>query len=90
MRKLSTYTQGVSELHQILKHIRHHPDCIVLPASWLPRPTHHQLPDDVQEFYTLCGGVEFFSRSDVAFPFRIVTSARLFQAGKFVRCLATE
>ncbi|WP_027481215.1 SMI1/KNR4 family protein [Deinococcus pimensis] len=64
----------MSELRQLLDQIKSHPDCVVHPTGGLPQPVPpHQLPDDVRDFYTLCGGVEFFSKSDISFPFRIIT-----------------
>ncbi|UQN06547.1 SMI1/KNR4 family protein [Deinococcus sp. QL22] len=71
----------MSELRQLLDRIRAHPDCVVLPATGLPQPVApHQLPNDVNEFYTLCGGVEFFVGSEVLFPFRIVAPDEVVRA----------
>lgn len=47
------------------------PDCIVLPPQGLPSiSVRLNLPNEVNEFYQLCGGVIFFENS--SFPVRLV------------------
>lgn len=49
---------------QLLNLIGRTPDCVVNPAQGLPTiDSNHVLPDDLIEFYKLCGGVSFFSSS---------------------------
>lgn len=47
------------------------PDCFVYPSEGLPKiKAEYELPDDLQEFYRLCGGVTFYDQSD--YPVDIV------------------
>jgi hypothetical protein len=45
-------------LEQLIKKIKTIPDCVVYPPNGLPDiEEKYQLPDDIKEFYHLCGGV---------------------------------
>ncbi len=49
----------------LLDKIRNTKDCVVLPPTGLPNVNSlHMLPKDIEEFYTECGGIKFFSSSD--------------------------
>jgi antitoxin YokJ len=62
-------------IEELLATFRARPDCQVLPPSGIPVvETGHQLPADLSEFYTLCGGMRLWE-ADV-FPLRIVSSDR--------------
>jgi antitoxin YokJ len=54
-------------LDKLLNRIRVTPDCLVYPASGTPiiHPD-HLLPEDMQNFYRLCGGVTLYDDSEYA------------------------
>ncbi|MED2011232.1 MULTISPECIES: SMI1/KNR4 family protein [Brevibacillus] len=59
----------ISQLTTIIKTL---PNCIVHPSQGLPEiKGYHDLPNDVREFYTLCGGVSLFQNAD--YPVNIVS-----------------
>jgi antitoxin YokJ len=59
------------------------PNCRILPAVGLPGlPAGHLLPDDLREFYHLCGGV--FVREHSGFPLFIVSPVRLVPANPVI------
>lgn len=48
----------------LIARIRNTADCVVLPPAGLPIvEQQYSLPDDVREFYTLCGGVRLFQQA---------------------------
>ena len=50
-----------STINQMLAQIHVMSDCIITPATILPKvPLHIILPDDLLESYSLCGGLELF------------------------------
>lgn len=63
----------------VLSQIKAEPDCSVLPLACLPHvKAEHVLPDDLLEFYRLCGGVRLFDSSD--YPYRICSPDELVPA----------
>lgn len=60
----------VKDLIELVKKM---PDCEVYPPNGYPELLNkdHHLPDDLNEFYTLCGGLGLFLESD--YPINIVT-----------------
>lgn len=70
-------------IHSIIDAIRIAPDCIVYPPKGLPTiKSEHVLPDDVREFYTLCGGVTLFQNS--VFPTHIVSPGNVVLANPII------
>lgn len=60
-------------IEQLLTTFRAKWDCEVLPPSGLPAVgPNHELPVDLREFYTLCGGMRLWQ--DATFPLQIVSS----------------
>ena len=53
-------------IRSILQKVRMNEKCVVHPPNGVPEniEEHDVLPDDVQEFYSLCGGMELFIGSD--------------------------
>ncbi|MCG8474487.1 MAG: SMI1/KNR4 family protein [Cytophagales bacterium] len=52
-------------MRSLINEIRKSKDCVVLQPSGLPTvKLPHILPQDLQEFYTECGGIRFFQNSD--------------------------
>src|SRR5438477_13034843 len=52
------------DMASIIDRIRAKNDCKVLPPSGLPTISDtHTLPDDLRDFYTICGGVTLFESS---------------------------
>lgn len=48
-------------IKQLITKIRTIPDCVVYPTSGLPHiEDKYILPDDIKEFYNLCGGVSLY------------------------------
>jgi len=45
-----------ASIQNLIKQMRELPDCVVFPSTRLPesRPE-HTLPEDIQQFYQLCG-----------------------------------
>lgn len=67
------------KLSSLIAQIEQIPDCRVYPARCQPRiESNYDLPSDVSEFYTLCGGVELFTERD--YPYTIVTPAKFVRA----------
>jgi hypothetical protein len=59
------------EIEGVISLIAGTPSCTILPPAGNPViSTHHTLPEDVREFYALCGGVRLFEES----PFRTLVS----------------
>jgi antitoxin YokJ len=56
----------VSPIKAFLRSIAHTADCAVLPPGGGPSidGERHHVPEDVAEFYRLCGGVSLFAESD--------------------------
>lgn len=68
----------MTEIQRILEQIRRTPRCAVAPRSQLPVVREEdRLPDDLLEFYTLCGGVRLFEDRDY--------SIRIVDPGEIVR-----
>ncbi len=63
----------MTELQRILHQLSSTADCRILPQSGLPSVRDHErLPEDLKQFYELCGGVYLFERA--TYPMRIVGS----------------
>lgn len=61
----------MSYISDLLRKISHLPDCRVLPLQGTPKVEEpYSLPNDLREFYSLCGGVELFMTQD--YPYTIV------------------
>jgi antitoxin YokJ len=70
-------------MNQLLTTIASIPDCVVLPEADLPKvASDYELPQDLVEFYSLCGGVELFGSS--AYSMEIVASGRLVRANPVI------
>jgi antitoxin YokJ len=66
------------KIQDLLNQIITNPQCKVHPMQGFPPvKDKHVLPNDVLEFYSLCGGVDLFTKAD--YPYSIVP------ANKFVR-----
>lgn len=54
------------DINQLITQIRTLPDCRVQEPTGLPQidETKHILPDDIKEFYLLCGGAVLFENQD--------------------------
>lgn len=70
---------------ELLTALQEHSDCLVWPSAGQPtiNTTAHRLPDDLAEFYNLCGGVELFRTA--TYPYSIL-SPRHFQIANEVLC----
>jgi antitoxin YokJ len=67
----------------ILDRIRAKGNCRVHPPEGLPDlQDSHELPDDLREFYTMCGGMELFV--DSAFPLTISSPGKLVPANPII------
>lgn len=54
----------MSEIIQVLAQIQNSSDCLIYPSEGLPKiKSTLILPDDLQEFYQLCGGLSLFRSS---------------------------
>lgn len=52
-------------MQSLINEIKKSKDCVVLQPLGLPRVNPpHILPKDLREFYTECGGIQFFRNSD--------------------------
>ncbi|NQF15601.1 SMI1/KNR4 family protein [Brevibacillus sp. HB1.3] len=52
-------------IKEIIDEIKGFDNCIIHPSLGLPKIEYpHILPDDVKEFYELCGGIELFKDED--------------------------
>lgn len=53
-------------IQKLIQQLRERGDCIVLPPVGLPvlKGEEHQLPQDLIEFYQVCGGMELFTEAD--------------------------
>lgn len=54
-----------------IEEVKHKPDCIILPCTTTNIDMLEILPDDLKEFYSLCGGMTLFE--DSPFSVRIVS-----------------
>lgn len=55
-------------VRELLEKIRNDPECEVLPPAGIPECAENcRLPDDIREFYGLCGGVVLFPSSEYHF-----------------------
>ncbi|GHO79377.1 SMI1/KNR4 family protein [Ktedonobacter sp. SOSP1-85] len=53
-------------IQELVEKIRITPDCFVATPCGLPQISkEHQCPDDVREFYEICGGVSLFVNAEV-------------------------
>lgn len=51
-------------IRDLIEKVRAKVDCEILPPAGLPMITdRHRLPEDVEEFYRLCGGIRYFVNS---------------------------
>lgn len=57
-------------LKEIIEKIKQTNYCKVYPPKGVPTIDNYELPDDVKEFYLLCGGIVLYENS--YFPFEIV------------------
>ena len=54
----------MNKISQLLRLIQNTPDCFVRPSQGLPQiKSDHNMPNDLVEFYQLCGGVVFYQSS---------------------------
>lgn len=52
-------------IQKLIEIVRNLPNCIVYPSNGFPLvEDEYTLPEDVKEFYELCGGVALFEQSD--------------------------
>lgn len=53
------------DIKELVEKIKKLPNCIVYPSKGLPNvESKHHLPDDVKEFYELCGGITLFENQN--------------------------
>lgn len=53
-------------IKEIIEKIKSFDNCIIYPPNGIPQiSTKHNLPKDVEEFYTICGGIELFTDADM-------------------------
>lgn len=72
-----------SEIQRLLALVNSLPNCTVAPPNGLPRiDPDHTLPDDLREFYELCGGVNLWLSSPYAI--RIVSPAEVLLANPII------
>ena len=70
-------------MKDIIEKIKNTPNCIVLPPNGAPQTEKGiSVPLDVKEFYTLCGGINFFQREE--FPIEIVTPSDFVRANPVI------
>jgi hypothetical protein len=70
-------------LSQLLDAIQKIPDCDIRPPQGLPSvAANHVVPNDLLEFYSLCGGVSLFSSS--AYSMEIVPPSRCISANPVI------
>lgn len=49
------------KIRELIEEIKNLPNCIVYPSKGLPKvESKHYLPEDIKEFYELCGGITLF------------------------------
>jgi len=66
-------------INDLIDRIRTHPDCTVFPSTGLPSVrTQDRLPDDLRQFYRLCGGARLFSSA--GYPLEVVRPHALSRA----------
>jgi antitoxin YokJ len=59
---MKKWSNGMSKMKELLKIIAFTSDCVVHPARGLPVLSQgYPLLPELQEFYTLCGGITFYS-----------------------------
>jgi hypothetical protein len=69
----------MSRIRKLLDLIENTPDCSVLPSVGVAEIAHnHVLPDDILEFYNLCGGAVLYGRS--AYTIQIVGPSKVLPA----------
>ncbi|MDG5471420.1 SMI1/KNR4 family protein [Jeotgalibacillus sp. ET6] len=63
----------MTEIEQLLTQIKALPHCRILESKGLPalNGDNHLLPDDLKEFYSLCGGLVLFEKDD--YPIHVVS-----------------
>jgi len=72
-------------INDILARIRNHNDCKVFAPSGLPNSGVGEIiPDDVLEFYRVCGGIEFFGGNSPYAP-PIVAPSKFCRANPVIR-----
>lgn len=70
-------------IETLLEQIKTDPSCKVFPPVGLPElPEGLSLPEDLQYFYTQCGGIEFFYYTDSS-GFNIEPPSRFISANSF-------
>jgi len=75
--------EQMTKLSSLIAQIEKVPDCRIYPAQGLPHAeSKYGLPDDVSEFYALCGGVALFAERD--YPYMIVTPAEFVRANPVI------
>ncbi len=71
------------DITELIEKIRLTPDCEVFPPAGLPViRAEHTLPEDLREFYELCGGVDLFK--DTAYCLTIVPPSKLVVANPVI------
>ena len=77
------------DMRSLVAAIQNTPGCAVRPPAGLPKVADgHVLPDDLREFYTLCGGATLFSSA--LYDFTIVPPDRVVPANPVILVGATE
>lgn len=82
-------------LHELLTRIRHAPDCEVLAPRGLPVVREeHVIPEDVREWYGLCGGISLYRKQPNRFcivpPTEIVLANPVLMPGLSQELLASS
>lgn len=52
--------KGANMIKKIIEDIKNKSNCRILPSTTVPADIFDILPDDIKEFYTLCGGIILF------------------------------
>lgn len=75
--------QKLSDMWSLVEAIRATPDCTVNPPVGYPSVCNeHCLPQDLETFYRLCGGVTFFQHAD--FRIQIVSPREILPANPII------
>lgn len=75
--------EQMTKLSSLIAQIEKVPDCRIYPAQGLPHvESKYGLPDDVSEFFALCGGIELFTERE--YPYTIVTPVGFVRANPVI------
>lgn len=72
----------LKDIPTLLDHLAKNSQCQIYPPQGLPQVERHELPLDVLQFYSLCGGVDLFSDAD--YPYTIVSPGELVRANPII------